>query len=93
MSTLKLDPRLTADNAAALRDSLLSHRGAALALDAGEVERLGGPCFQVLAAARKTWAADGQALTFAQPSPAFVAGLALLGAADWTLTPQEDLTS
>jgi len=93
MNTLKLDPRLTVDQAGALRDSLLTHRGAALTLDAAEVEHLGGSCFQVLAAARKSWAADGQALTFAQPSPAFVAGLALLGAADWPLTPQEDHTS
>lgn len=91
MNILKLDPRLTTEQAAPLRDSLLSQRGGPLALDAGEVERLGGLCFQVLAAARKTWAADGHALTFAQPSPAFTAGLALLGAADWV--PQEDLAS
>ena len=78
MNTLKLDPRLTAEQAAPLRDSLLSQRGAPLALDAGEVERLGGQCFQVLAAARKTWAADGHPLTFAQPSPAFAAGAAAL---------------
>jgi chemotaxis protein CheX len=90
MTTVKLDARLTADHAAPLRDSLLSHRGGALTLDAGEVERLGGPCFQVLAAARKTWAADGQTLIFAQPSPAFTAGLAILGASDWI---QEDIAS
>jgi chemotaxis protein CheX len=91
MNSFKLDPRLTAEQAGPLRDSLLSQRGAPLALDAGEVERLGGSCFQVLAAARKTWAADGQPLTFAQPSPAFAAGLALLGAAGWM--SQEDLAS
>lgn len=91
MNTLKLDPRLTAEQAAPLRDGLLSRRGAPLSLDAGEVERLGGQCFQVLAAARKTWAADGLSLTFTQPSPAFAAGLALLGAAGWM--SQEDLAS
>ncbi len=91
MTTFKLDARLTADQAGSLRDRLLAHRGGALTLDAGEVERLGGPCFQVLAAARKTWAADGQALTFIQPSPAFAAGLAVLGAAAWI--PQEDIAS
>lgn len=91
MTIYKLDARLTADHADTLRTALLGHRGAALTLDAGEVERLGGPCFQVLAAARKTWAADGQDLTFTQPSPAFAAGLAVLGAADWM--PQEDIAS
>ena len=91
MTSFKLDARLTADQAGSLREALLSHRGAPLALDAGEVERLGGPCFQVLAAARKTWAADGQDLTFLQPSPAFAAGLAVLGATDWM--PQEDIAS
>ena len=91
MNTVKLDARLTADHAGALRDSLLQHRGSALTLDAGAVERLGGPCFQVLAAARKTWAADGQDLTFIQPSPAFTAGIAVMGATDWTL--QEDIAS
>lgn len=91
MTIVKLDARLTADHAAPLREALLSHRGGALALDAAEVERLGGPCFQVLAAARKTWADDGQDLTFIQPSPAFAAGLAVLGATDWI--PQEDIAS
>ncbi len=91
MTTYKLDARLTADHAGPLRDSLLAHRGGPLTLDAADVERLGGPCFQVLAAARKTWAADGQDLTFIQPSPAFAASLALLGAAGWA--PQEDTVS
>lgn len=91
MNTLKLDPRLTADQAGPLRDGLLAHRGGPLTLDVSEVERLGGPCFQVLAAARKTWAADGQILTFTQPSPAFATGLAVMGATDWT--PQEDIAS
>ncbi|WGM40672.1 STAS domain-containing protein [Caulobacter sp. NIBR1757] len=91
MTIVKLDARLTADQAAPLRDALLAHRGSSLTLDAGEVERLGGPCFQVLAAARKTWAADGQDLTFIQPSPAFTTGLAVLGATDWM--PQEDIAS
>ncbi len=91
MTTVKLDARLTADHAEPLRAALLAHRGSALALDAGDVERLGGPCFQVLAAARKTWAADGQTLTFTQPSPAFTAGLAVMGGADWM--PQEDIAS
>lgn len=91
MTTVKLDARLTADQAGPLRDSLMALRGGPLTLDAAEVERLGGPCFQVLAAARKTWAADGQDLSLTQPSPAFAAGLAVLGAAAWI--SQEDIAS
>ncbi len=89
--SFRLSPNLSLDQAAPLRESLLSRRGTALTIDASEVERLSGPCFQVLAAARKTWDADGHPLDFAAASPAFAAGLALMGAADWTPTQEDSL--
>lgn len=88
----RLQSNLSLDQAAPLREALLARRGAALQIDASEVERLSGPCFQVLAAARHTWAADGQPLAFAMPSTAFESGLALMGGADWIRTQEEILT-
>lgn len=87
---LRLQSNLSLDQAAPLREALLARRGAPLQIDASDVERLSGPCFQVLAAARLTWQADGHPLAFATPSTAFETGLALMGAADWT-RPQEDV--
>lgn len=87
--TLKLGSNLSLDQAAPLRDVLLGRRGAPLNLDASEVERLSGPCFQVLASARLTWDADGQPFAISATSPAFESGLALMGAAEW-IRPQED---
>ena len=88
----RLSPNLSLDQAAPLRDALLALRGSALTIDASEVERLSGPCFQVLASARLTWDADGQPLAFTAASPAFEAGLALMGGAGW-LPTQEDVLS
>lgn len=89
--TFRLQPNLTLDQAAPLRDALLARRGAPLVIDASDVERLSGPCFQVLAAARKTWEADGQPVAFASPSTAFENGLVLMGAAGWTSTQEDTL--
>lgn len=86
---LRLGTNLSLDQAGPLRDALLTRRGSPLAVDASDVERLSGPCFQVLASARLTWDADGQPFAITNASPAFENGLALLGAADWT-RPQED---
>ncbi len=87
--SFRLQPNLGLDQAAPLREALLGLRGAPLTIDASEVERLSGPCFQVLASARRTWETDGQSFAFSSPSPAFDSGLALMGAAHWT-SPQED---
>jgi chemotaxis protein CheX len=86
---LKLGSNLSLDQAGGLREALLSRRGAPLTIDASDVERLSGLCFQVLASARHTWDADGQPLAFTDASPSFENGLALMGAADW-IRPQED---
>lgn len=90
--SFQLSSNLSIDQAAPLREALLSRRGSALTIDASEVERLSGPCFQVLASARMTWDADGHPLAFAAVSPAFEAGLALMGGTDW-LPIQEDVLS
>ncbi len=63
-----------------LAGALMALRGQDLDIDASEVRRVGGQCLQVLLAAGKTWATDGHALTFANPSPDFADGMALLGA-------------
>lgn len=90
---LTLEANLGLEQAAPLREALLARRGAPLTLDASQVERLSALCFQVLASARQTWAADLQPLDFAEPSPAFTAGLTLMGASDWTSASQEDFVS
>ena len=87
---MMLEPNLGLDHAAPLREALLARRGAPLTLDASQVERISALCFQVLASARQTWSADGHSLDFAGPSPAFTAGLTLMGASDWTFASQED---
>ena len=79
-ATLTLDETLDLCAAAPLAAALLALRGRDAALDASEVRRVGGQCLQVLLAARKTWALDGHVLTFSNPSPDFLGGMALLGA-------------
>ncbi|HYD88804.1 MAG TPA: STAS domain-containing protein [Vitreimonas sp.] len=65
-----------------LKASLLEHRGKPLELDASDVERFGGLCLQVLAAARASWAAEGHAFAIANPSEAFSSALTLMGGAE-----------
>jgi chemotaxis protein CheX len=79
-AAIKLAETLDLCAAAPLAGALLSLRGHDVEIDASEVRRLGGQCLQVLLAAGKTWAADGHALTFTNPSAEFVDGMALLGA-------------
>jgi chemotaxis protein CheX len=55
-------------------------RGAPLALDASEVERLGGLCLQVLLAASAEWRAAGLEFRIEAPSQAFVTALKTMGA-------------
>ena len=90
---LRLPANLGLDQAAPLRESLLQRRGRPLEIDAGEVERLSGPCFQVRVSARKTWTADGQPLHIAVSSPAFENALALLGAPGLEPTHEKDVVA
>lgn len=66
--------------AAPLHAALSAARGQAIAIDAGEVERVGGLCLQVLLAAKAAWAHDAQAFAIIEPSTAFVDGIARMGA-------------
>ncbi len=84
--TLDLPPVLDLIAAPLLLESLTGHRGQTLTLDAGNVQRLGAQCLQVLLAARAAWAADGQALALENPSDEFTATLALLGSSTAELT-------
>ena len=78
-TTLTLPAVLDLTAAGALHQTLLSHRGAPLALDAGEVKRLGGQCLQLLLSAGRTWAADGVPIRLGGASDAFERDLALMG--------------
>lgn len=91
VGSLKIEADLGLDQAGPLREVLLGRRGAPLILDASQVERVSALCFQVLASARQTWAADGHPLDIVEPSPAFTAGLTLMGGSSWVAASQEDL--
>jgi chemotaxis protein CheX len=62
-------------------------RGQDIELDAGQVQRLGGQCLQVLLAAAAAWKQDGASFVIRQSSEAFREGLQLLGA-EARLTPE-----
>ena len=62
-----------------LAAALLAARGADLALDASQVERVGGQCIQVLLSAAATWSADGRALSVEHPSAAFIDAVRIAG--------------
>lgn len=79
-AVLALSPVLDLRAAAGLKTDLLAFRGRPVRLDASAVERLGGLCLQVLLAARKTWAEDGQALTLTGEAEAFQDQWAAFGA-------------
>ncbi len=79
---MKLPQVLDLAAATTLRTQLMERRGQKLALDGGEVERLGGLCLQVLIAARNQWRVDGVDFHIVNPSSAFADGARLLGADD-----------
>ncbi len=78
-AVLALPPRMGAQQAAALKEAILSHAGQDLALEASEVGHLGTPCLQVLLCAARDWAAAGRCLQLRHPSEAMQAQLALFG--------------
>lgn len=84
---MKLAPVLDLSAATSLSDALKAARGQPLEVDASEVERLGGLCLQVLAAAQAQWRADGAPFSIARPSEAFLQGAQLMAAHD--LAPKE----
>lgn len=76
---LQLPEVLDLTAAAPLAQSLLSHRGNALSIDASRVSRVGAQCLQVLLGAAATWKADGVRLSLVKPSEEFLEGGRLLG--------------
>ncbi|MDD2796145.1 STAS domain-containing protein [Acidocella sp.] len=89
--TLALPPILNLTAAAALLENLLTLRGRPLSLNAGDVQRLGAQCLQVLLAARAAWAADEQELSLADCSEDFLTTLNLFGVAPKSLTYCKEL--
>ncbi len=73
--------------AESLKADLLGLRGQPVALDVANVERLGGLCLQVLLSARKTWVADGQALTLTGDAAVFSEQWAAFGALPFASDP------
>lgn len=67
---------------APLRGEILGVRGAALAIDASRVQRIGGLCLQVLLAARAAWRSDDKAFAISDASPEFKNSLERAGAGD-----------
>lgn len=86
-SILKLPGICDLSAAAPMRSDLLKMRGGPVEIDAGDVQRLGGLCLQVLMAARATWQADGKPFAIIAASDAFHEGLRLFGIADLSLEP------
>lgn len=76
---LQLPEVLDLTFAGPLAESLLAMRGAPVAVDAAQVQRVGAQCVQVIMSAVSTWKADGLALSVVDPSPEFRDALSLLG--------------
>ena len=82
---LRLAPLLDTPHAPLLAKEILGRQGAALTLDAGAVELLGGRCAEVLLAAAKQWREDGAPFRLRGPSEAFRRDCGLLGLPDAAL--------
>jgi chemotaxis protein CheX len=77
---LPLPETLDLKAAGPLRGALMEARGAAIEIDASNVQRLGGLCLQVLLSAEATWATDGHPFVISAASPAFAEGARRMGA-------------
>lgn len=69
--------------------ALLERRGKRIVLDGSSVHQLGAQCVQALLSAKRTWAADGVALSFVNCAPRMIEDLQLLGIDLTTLTSGE----
>lgn len=88
-TSLHLAPRLDLRAIGPLRKDILCHRGADLALDAGEVEHLGALAVQLIRSAARTWAEDGHTLVLDNASTDLADQMGLLGFAPETITRWE----
>ncbi len=76
---LKLPAILDLKAAAPLAAAFLARRGGDIIVDAGEVQRLGGQCLQVLLAAQMSWREDLNSMHVQAPSADFLLALELFG--------------
>jgi len=86
---LLLPEYLELSAATPLARALLERRGEPIVLDASSVQRVGAQCIQVLLSARRTWSADGVALSIVNCAPRMIEDLQLLGIDATTLTSGE----
>jgi chemotaxis protein CheX len=76
---IKLAPTLDFRAAGPLRDQFLAQRGKAIEVDGADVQRIGGQCIQVMAAAQRTWLHDGVDFALANPSDEMLRALGHVG--------------
>ena len=72
-----------------LAKALLERRGKPIVVDGSSVHQLGAQCVQVLLSAKRTWSADGVALSIVNCAPRMIEDLRLLGIDLTTLTSGE----
>lgn len=85
---MRLSPVLDLAAASPLAAELVHLRGHPIEIDASQVERLGGPCLQVLLAAKATWSGDHLGFRVIHPSQEFLRSIKLM-AAESLLTIEE----
>jgi chemotaxis protein CheX len=88
---LKLPAVLDLKAAGPLAAAFLARRGADITVDAGEVQRLGGQCLQVLLAAQLSWREDMNSMHIQAPSADFLSALELFGVTREHLFQEEDV--
>ena len=76
---IKLAPALDFRAAGPLRDQFLAQRGKAIEIDGADVQRIGGQCIQVIAAAQRTWMQDGIDFALTNPSDEMLRALGHVG--------------
>ena len=86
---LRLPECLDLPAAKPLAKALLERRGKPIVLDGSSVHQLGAQCVQVLLSAKRTWSADGVALSIVNCPPRMIEDLQLLGVDSTTFTSGE----
>lgn len=76
---LTLPSRLDTSGASSLAQALTANRGQSLTLDASEVAMIGALSFEVIIAAGRQWAIDGQPLALGRLSDRYLAACDALG--------------
>jgi chemotaxis protein CheX len=78
-AALRLPTSLDLAAARPLANSLLERRGRPVEIDASAVSQVGAQCAQVLLSAKRTWDADGVALSIVNCGPRMIEDFALIG--------------